>query len=605
MKKAAVVIGIDNTGDFSALGGAASGAKDFADWATAHGYNVELLSDVGTTEVTLADIEVAIHGYVNSGTYKRLLVYFAGHGILPTAGDEKWLLSKSPSSANEAVDLTASMLRARNSGIEHIVFISDACRSVAPTARVSQVLGGSIFPNRSPTMPRPSVDRFFATLPGDPALEVPESTAVANYKGIFTECLLNGLEGKVVTVIEPMSASPTGYAVPSWKLKPHLEKVVPLAAARIHLSKNQNPEVISESHAPLYLAEAPAPVHPPGPTPPPASPVSVSTAMRDLLDRTFAVDGGAAPLDLDAVIQEQGIDADVHRVLEARGRPSFETGVGFTVVGAQVDGVVVRGADHDVFADPKTPGHTHVRIYGNDETGGSILIRLDDGSGVCLAIVPHFVGSVLVEKGRVVSVSYSPVPASPLFYEWEYRRTEVEKRRAVAAVAARKGTFRVTVDDAETFGDYLRWEKALDPTLGLYAAYAYAAGGFDRQVRSVWAYMAESPAPIPFDVALLAGKLPDDFATNPTTLKARPFCPMLAQGWSYLRAANKLLPDRLAEAQRHQVPSLWTTFTKKGADLIAEMIHESTDTHGPGGGRKMNAGLDDDTSSGGLMGGTM
>ena len=56
MTTAAVVIGVDRTGSLPPLGGAASGAKDFADWAQDQGMAVTLLTDADGGKVRLNDV---------------------------------------------------------------------------------------------------------------------------------------------------------------------------------------------------------------------------------------------------------------------------------------------------------------------------------------------------------------------------------------------------------------------------------------------------------------------------------------------------------------------------------------------------------------------
>lgn len=124
--------------------------------------------------------------------------------------------------------------------------ISDACRSRPNTSRLSQIQGGVIFPNESPRTPRPAVDVFYATLPGDPALEAPTPDAVKNYRGIFTECLLKGLKGEVPDVIVDIGHKhlhETRWVIPSWELKPYLEEEVPEVASSISIKLQQDPDI--------------------------------------------------------------------------------------------------------------------------------------------------------------------------------------------------------------------------------------------------------------------------------------------------------------------------------------------------------------------------
>ena len=99
--------------------------------------------------------------------------------------------------------------------------------------------------------PRPTVDVFYATLPGDTALEIPPDEAVANYRGIFTECMLKGLNGTVAQVIVEEGQPPkVQRIVPSWQLKEYLETEVPLAASAVSIKLQQEPEIRIESHHP-------------------------------------------------------------------------------------------------------------------------------------------------------------------------------------------------------------------------------------------------------------------------------------------------------------------------------------------------------------------
>src|SRR6185295_12020013 len=102
------------------------------------------------------------------------------------------------------------------------------------------------------------------------------------------------------------------------------------------------------------------------------------------------------------------------------------------------------------------------------------VIRLEDGRGIPLAIIPEYIGTVSLEEGRVVNVSYTPSRNSNRYTDYQPVAEEVEKRRAVIAVASRKGHFLLDPAKASEDAAYLRTLKNLDPTLGIYAAYAYS-----------------------------------------------------------------------------------------------------------------------------------
>ena len=159
------------------LNAAVSGARDFRAWAKRQGCDTVLLVDDGANKVALVNIFDEVKRIVRAGTYSQLIIYFSGHGILSAPGTEFWLLSRAPENGNEAVNLFRSVTDARNSGIPHVVFVSDACRSSVKGPPLSQVSGGTIFPSRPYSQHQGEADIYYATHPGDPAFEVPESEA--------------------------------------------------------------------------------------------------------------------------------------------------------------------------------------------------------------------------------------------------------------------------------------------------------------------------------------------------------------------------------------------------------------------------------------------
>lgn len=80
--------------------------------------------------MTFDEIFDAVNEIVRSASTDQLIVYFAGHGVLINR-NEHWLLSEAPRRANAAVNVSGSVELARFCGIRHVVFISDACRTVA------------------------------------------------------------------------------------------------------------------------------------------------------------------------------------------------------------------------------------------------------------------------------------------------------------------------------------------------------------------------------------------------------------------------------------------------------------------------------------------
>ena len=134
---------------------------------------------------------------------EQLIVYFSGHGI-NSGLFEQWLLSRAPVDPNAAVNVKGSEFGARFCGIEHVVFISDACRTAADSGiQAQRVAGGDIFPNATPGGPEKAVDQFFATQVGDPAFEVQTvAESTKRYCAAYSTVLLKALRGETAEVIE-------------------------------------------------------------------------------------------------------------------------------------------------------------------------------------------------------------------------------------------------------------------------------------------------------------------------------------------------------------------------------------------------------------------
>lgn len=275
MAKALIAIGVGKTtsDSFPALQGAAKDAKAFHAWGQTQGFDCKLFVDERGKKVRYADIFDAIDECVTKGTYSQIVVYFSGHGILTAPGCELWLLSGAPRLPSEAINVRGSIDNARGSGIEHVVFISDACRSLPrDMEQASLGTGSSLFSFLGTRPPLPEVDVFYATLPGNVALEVPPDATNQSYRGLMTQCLLHALEGRVQEVIHDVNeAGKPTRVVPCRPLKTWLTSALPLAAAAISLRLQQMPDMRIESDpTKKYLAKVtntvPATVLPPSST---------------------------------------------------------------------------------------------------------------------------------------------------------------------------------------------------------------------------------------------------------------------------------------------------------------------------------------------------
>ena len=203
-----------------------------------------------------------------------------------------------------------------------------------------------------------------------------------------------------------------------------------------------------------------------------------------------------------------GVASEIRALTVVKGRAAFETRTGFSVIGAVP--VAVHCTDW-LFSRPfEDPGHldaVHVRLRpsAGTEKASTAVLEFADGTGAALAVFPEFICTVVVAQQRIVSVQYVPSPSAPWYADYAMRADAIDRMRATVAVAARNGRFIVEPDGAAALASRIRQDKNLDPALGIYAAYAYAAVGRYNDVISLLEYLLkERPFAAPFDVAMLA-----------------------------------------------------------------------------------------------------
>lgn len=598
MAKALVAIGVGKTTEgFPALKGAARDAKAFYAWGQAQGFDCELFVDERNKKIRFADIFDAVDGFVSKGIYSQIVVYFSGHGILKAPDCELWLLSGAPRNPTEVVNVRGSIDMARASGVEHVVFISDACRSLPTDMSQSSLgVGNSLFSHVNYGGIAPEVDVFYATLPGNVALEVPPDETNQRDRGLMTQCLLDALEGRVSEVIHPFDdQGVASQVVPCRPLKTWLTGALPLAAAAISLKLQQLPDVRIESD-PLkkYLAKVTAVPATPQLRPSSAAGIYGHQASKPLA--TYEAAGNRRLVPSNASHGRQERRARTRDVAYAPGRPFAASALransianivrSMTAVPANAS-VSVKGA---AIAWAVGSQAVNTASNGAERTGDEARIELvndgqnswielasdvptalamgfENGSGFVLATMPGYVATVVVEDRRIVTINYTPKTDSPHFAEYQSVVGELEARRAAVAVDARDGTFSIASSGDIEFADYVRFLKRMDPTLGIYAAYAYARAGKVDEIVDIHAIMSAEPTPVPFDVAMLAAQIGG--ASFPDAL---PGMPLLAQGWMMLDRFGPALPTALVRAREYLEPSLWATFNPTGMSILANYI---------------------------------
>jgi Caspase domain len=604
MARAAIVIGVNRTTGLAELTAAASDASKFAHWIAKQGFEEpKVFTDEGGGKVRFSEIFGEVSRIVERNAHTQLVIYFSGHGF-QSVQSEVWLLSDAPQNPAEAIALEPSIAAARESGLVSVVFISDACRSIPNTLEYMRVTGASIFPSKPLNRrQRPDVDRFFATLPSLVAVEAAKANDEARRGGVFTQELISVHRNPPTkSVVRVREGAQDVEVVTTRALRPLVRDSVEDAVYAIAPAAGQLPDAIIESvdayighvdrAAPTVVAHNAAEEFeiqlddaegteeggggrggrvPHGPVRPPAKPrrarsISVAEFARDAVGASVKQSPPRLLRQARAVGEAVGW-SDATTLYMSRGATDhFESDTGFAITGTTVKEAWSRPLK------PELLGDALVRI-GNTRPkalAGSLLIRFAEDTGTVLPWLRDFVGHVFIKDGLVTNVNYVPSTGSPRWHGYNRVMPQLESLRAAVATAAGLGVFRIDRADAGKFADKIRVLKGVDPTLGVYAAYAYAGAGMKNDVAR---YMRSDLRVDLFDVAML-DRRGVKRAARPKIVGTPivPFCPILWQGWALMPVRHASVPPIVQRAQQWLLPSLWTTFAPEGVELLSDAI---------------------------------
>jgi hypothetical protein len=231
---------------------------------------------------------------------------------------------------------------------------------------------------------------------------------------------------------------------------------------------------------------------------------------------------------------------------------------------------------------------TRVELFDGDRSiarvhphngAANVLLVLADLSSVLLPAVPGFIAALSFGDGELIDVAYEPSEHTDRWNAFARRAGELRELRSVIAQAAREGVFRLEGGAALALAQRMQVGKGIDPSLALYAAYAYHGLQQRDRLRQMHDYLRMDLGISFFDLDLLAGALPSDRHPG----RRYPPVPMLAQGWTLLSAFGVSLGDELSqlplegEARRRPlqgelVDTLWTQFTPAGTKHLRWLI---------------------------------
>ncbi|KIQ66156.1 hypothetical protein TR51_00145 [Kitasatospora griseola] len=584
MERAVVLIGVRRSGDLPVLQAVEHGLEAMLEWARGQGIpdeRIAVLSDADDNPVRTADVFKTVAAYVNLHSLEQLVVYFCGHGV--NKSGEYWLLSEAPDNPNEAVNVEASVRLAARCHIPHVVLISDACRTAPDRIQAIDVTGSEIFPNRPAGDTQAWVDVFYACRLGDPAFEVADpGTSSSSYHAVYTEVMAEVLDGDHPEVLRSLRiGARTVDVVQPWPLADILTKLVPIRLAELRgtptVSQVPDSRLTSRETAPsVWLSQvdshrvrlrqgvedgsrAPEAIAVPSD---PARAAADSAAAR-LTARVTARFSASGAMRFDHI---DAIGPGTHRATADLliGLPPSAARItaqaALRVHGAQFDRSHAKGVGIQQVATDL--------LYldvGVDRAVADVLVSFSTGH---CTVVPAFhgkLGTLTVEDGQLVDVSYLPLPGSagaeacaPLEQEYLPYRARVAADSRYGLQWWMREQIREAPQDLMTRFDSI---GALDPSIAVYLAYALADLGrrdLLRQLLRTTDGQQERPL---FDVALLAEQ-----PGRPCV----PFMPLLSRGWPLLAAEG---PDSraLLEVPGRQL-SHWTLFADTAFDALRTLL---------------------------------
>jgi hypothetical protein len=569
------------------------GVDGMKEWALSQGIPSNRIKTITDKDgpVTPQLIKDAVNELLEPGDLDQLLIYFAGHGV-NLGYAEYWLLSHAIIDSDAAVNVKASEERARSNTVPHVVFISDACRTAAAGIQAQGILGSTIFGNPAAPGPAKSVDLFFATQLGDPALEINDpKEAAQGFKAVYTEALLEALRGQRPELSEP-DAFTGEKVIRPWPLQEFLEKELPIRVFQATAGANprsQIPEAritsrpnrawVSVVRTPTGGAAPPTFASPPSTDALKHSKAAnLATIRTTLATRAILADEGSqlesaltsipfaesmsrGELDVFSKANRRFRD-DVRSLLQPFGPQHLETRCGFKIQGAKT--VKCIGAvPSRVFADG-----TGAQANVPEQSVSSYLLEFQNGTGTVLPAIGGFIASLTFKDYLLIDVAYEPSAETIRWSAFACRADEIRALRATIATATRMGTFRLQGDDSDKLARRMQLAKGVDPSLALYAAHAYRDQGNPDRIREMARFIENDLGFCPFDIALLDGRLNENI-DDPRREQVFPFLPMLSQSWPLLSAYDVKFNSGLVGISRHVLPnSLWTLLDPDGVRLV-------------------------------------
>jgi hypothetical protein len=597
----AIAIAVADATPLEYLAAALNGARDFAAWSSALGYETTIVTDEHEP-VTVARLSRVLDAVLTTATENpidRFVLYFAGHGLIREAEESLWLVSDWSRSAR-AVRVELLKRRLFSYHVNQIAIFSDSCRLLPSDRQAAELTQDAVIgygPRRrdADEVP-PPIDTFVAAQDYAASFAVPGQTERED-RCIFTGVLMPGLWG---TKAQAFSKTQHDRVV-SRSLGKYLEEEVKRVAAlyRLKLAPSIFP-TFPEDRDVYFQQGQHAVTPPPFPEWPPAASL-ISNRVSNEADKDPLLGPGRpgepAPKRVRASVTgneqraERGKGAALSHQLAAlrhslRGHRERDCLLA-------VDGAAVRRLWSPATAVVTARNEaTRWRIAMENWPPNSalpILVQFENGHVGSFNALPSYRTSLVCDARGVSAAAYDF--GGELTSTMESVITRLEK-------SALRG------NDAHRLASELGREKYTNPILGVLVAYLYDAIGDLQGIRRMAFNFAILGQSVPYDIALLArlhgggadsvtvtvprkspraGSIIDGRTARSTHNEVRSsivasvsgLWPWMRQGWPLLNSndvsSSWVHPDLHSLTSCLQ-PSRFTTMNEEGGRLLADLF---------------------------------
>jgi hypothetical protein len=601
--KAMIIIAVSKyAGTYSELPGAITSARRLREWAEQPdedcNYKVLYLADDVFEKIDVQLVGEKVSEFVNNNFIDRLVVYFAGHGIVRSAGDQFWLLTDAANDTRQGINVEAfrrSLLKCNIGNADfagQLCIIGDACRNAGRDA--IEFYGDPILTSTANRNKSIQLDRFLSTGLGDYSFQIDQIGSQSAYC-LFSEVMLSALRGEVKEAIDTED-NRFKPVVTNHKLAEYLYKEVRNRAAAI--GEDMKPDLIPGIHPPYnFYKRLKVPI----------PDVIASSQDRQLAEAIrMAIHDSRPESSNEQLTAVQEVRKQT--LLGLKDRITWES-----IRSSRVR--VNRWLNHDYpdfltisdfrpnfIAVPRSAEvevvHQERTLYQIEATNCydcPILIHQDEK----WILIPNY--------SNVVTVVSRNLPSDILFFKTG-RTIEQNKLwdTYLSDFSNLVGSVPLRAADAQKFADSIRVGKEEYPHQAVTAGYLYEFSNDYNNIARTAHYMAENTGTVPFDLALLCAdkiwwhkkngrlvafaNLPavEPSQTNDTDNEDRPYyarrgfkklknvrlwgiAPIFRQGWSFMQTELYLkMPDEIRLIGENMSGRSAASLTEEGLRMFLE-----------------------------------